>query len=99
MHKPLSKGHLFITDKAFGPNGVRFRGVPLYSIIGREYREDSKLLDGVRLQAVEMRSAPLLEKMSVAKTNEEIRTLRREISQLRYKICMCICTQCTCMSV
>ena len=30
MHKPLSRGHLFITDKAFGPNGVRFRGVPLY---------------------------------------------------------------------
>ena len=31
MHKPLCKGHPFITDKAFDPNGVRFTGVPLYT--------------------------------------------------------------------
>ena len=30
--KPLSSGHLAITDKMLGPNGVRYRGVPLYSL-------------------------------------------------------------------
>ena len=28
--KPLSQGHLAITDKMLGPNGVRHRGVSLY---------------------------------------------------------------------
>ena len=30
--KPLSWGHLAITDKMLVPEGVRYRGVPLYSL-------------------------------------------------------------------
>ena len=30
INKPLNKGHLFIKDRFYFPNGVRLRGVPLY---------------------------------------------------------------------
>ena len=36
-HLPLSYGHLATTDKLFGPNGVFFRGVPLYTYVYTYY--------------------------------------------------------------
>ena len=47
-------------------------------------KEEIKLLEGVRIQAIDRRSAPLQQKLQEAKTNDEIRALRRQIRELRY---------------
>ena len=73
------------------------------SFIGLKHREDVKLLEGVRLQAIEKRSQPLLEKLESVKSNDELKSLRRQVSQLRCVFrgtivisTVCFCDGCVC---
>ena len=68
------------------------------SFVGLKHREDVKLLDGVRLQAIEKRSQPLLEKLESVKSNDELKSLRRQVSQLRcvFRDTIIISTDCFC---
>ena len=47
-------------------------------------KEDVRLLEGIRIQAIDRRSMPLQAKLQVAKTNDEIKAIRRQIRQLGY---------------
>lgn len=51
---------------------------------GQKNKEDKKLLEGVRIQAIESRSHPLQARLEEAKTHSEKRELRKQIAELRY---------------
>ena len=51
---------------------------------GTKNKEDNKLIEGVRIQAIDRKAIPLQEKLQEAKPNDEIRAIRRQIRQLGY---------------
>ena len=51
---------------------------------GTKNKEEVKLLEGIRIQAIDRQSIPLQAKLQEAKTNDEIRAIRRQIRRLRY---------------
>ena len=58
---------------------------------GTKNKEDAKLVEGVKIQAIERRSIPLQAKLREAKTNNEMRVIRRQIRQLRYLMAIAWC--------
>ena len=57
---------------------------------GLSHREDAKLLEGLKMLAIEKRSYPLQEKLLNAKTSEEKKAIRKQIRALKYAHCVYI---------
>jgi hypothetical protein len=57
---------------------------PLPLSAGLSHREEAKLLEGLKMLAIEKRSYPLQEKLLDAKTSEERKVLRKQIRALKY---------------